>query len=999
MPGLSALEQSQDTRDQSPGSGPSSAVDDPAASLRAAALLSRKPKRRKLGDTEVSSGLPPRSLTSQSPIQLDYGQEEPSGASSAVLSAPALVPAPSAPANSEPQDTDEGQAREEGEISESETTPTTPVAPLPKEVSPDIKPQAKDKGKQSAQSKPPSIKMEPTSVSCIPELTNGSTPAVQQSHPHVLDAAHIRPGLAMTQEQYDTAKDIVLDLLGWGVPPEYLVGCGLSRELVYYVFVELNLRLPANLDMTGISPYEPPVPGSTSPPTLMNMAHRFDSLALHTPPTSVVGHPPHSHPSLPQKPRTSQAAGDSEPNPLPSNPTHALSVSAPTFVPSHTSPSITPSSADPSLLDMEQQRRQELLARKAVLASRKLKQQASSSSLGGSPVATPFTPVVTETKDVGMTTKIVPTKTVDDFLKSIEPVSDTDNGKGKGAVAVPPSMSRTSTFDVMDVDEIPGLSAGDDPTSSSYPPRRSTSSSRSMSTSDVASPTSVLLSSSTGTALPSGSPLSPYSDTTSNEPMTNGSEIDMDATNGVISYQPKPATSAGSPPPQPRRGTKRPVAADFVDMEPVSHRQYTSNGYHSPYYQGAARRKTGSFAGVSGMRRCVINLSDSEDEMEDGEHVQGDELQSDRPAMPRTSSMSGPSSQRGTPIFVPQTSSSVVQPSKVTSSTTPVAMSPAALLEKEEEIKKMKELIAQREQNRLRKLAAVSNRSTPPTVSSDNVINDVQTHVAVKQEDDDSMASASVSESYSEPADTPDHLVNSNHHDFEDRNLSITSISTAAQPHLTSISISLPESASASTSGVVTPIDVIPNMLEHPTTGDKVLTDEARQEQVVNGTSYTGSTQPFWHSPGEVGVGPHAVTSAQAQSSSLKSQHEGQTETQPVQFAAYCSPLDCYPLLRPHSHQPLLGATPGSPREAQEHRQQIALMGIPSTSNLNSTACIDLTELKMAHARQLLTNPSTRICQYEVPGGGECRDRDCQDVHLSRLHSVEPSGTHVSSLC
>lgn len=196
MPGLSALEQSQDTRDQSPGSGPSSAVDDPAASLRAAALLSRKPKRRKLGDTEVSSGLPPRSLTSQSPIQLDYGQEEPSGASSAVLSAPALVPAPSAPANSEPQDTDEGQAREEGEISESETTPTTPVAPLPKEVSPDIKPQAKDKGKQSAQSKPPSIKMEPTSVSCIPELTNGSTPAVQQSHPHVLDAAHIRPGLA-----------------------------------------------------------------------------------------------------------------------------------------------------------------------------------------------------------------------------------------------------------------------------------------------------------------------------------------------------------------------------------------------------------------------------------------------------------------------------------------------------------------------------------------------------------------------------------------------------------------------------------------------------------------------------------------------------------------------------------------------------------------------------------------------------------------------------------
>ena len=56
----------------------------------------------------------------------------------------------------------------------------------------------------------------------------------------------------MNQEQYDTAKDIVLDLLGWGVPPEYLVDCGLSREIVFYVFLELNLRLPANLDVSGL---------------------------------------------------------------------------------------------------------------------------------------------------------------------------------------------------------------------------------------------------------------------------------------------------------------------------------------------------------------------------------------------------------------------------------------------------------------------------------------------------------------------------------------------------------------------------------------------------------------------------------------------------------------------------------------------------------------------------------------------------------------------------
>ncbi|KAG1772426.1 hypothetical protein EDD22DRAFT_434033 [Suillus occidentalis] len=26
-----------------------------------------------------------------------------------------------------------------------------------------------------------------------------------------------------------------------------------------------------------------------------------------------------------------------------------------------------------------------------------------------------------------------------------------------------------------------------------------------------------------------------------------------------------------------------------------------------------------------------------------------------------------------------------------------------------------------------------------------------------------------------------------------------------------------------------------------------------------------------------------------------------------------------------------------------------------------------------------------RVCQYEVPGGGVCRDKNCNDLHLSRL--------------
>jgi hypothetical protein len=64
--------------------------------------------------------------------------------------------------------------------------------------------------------------------------------------------------LAVTQKQYDTAKEVILDILGYGVPPEYLIDCGISKEIIYYVFTELNLRLPSNLVTAGIPPYPPP---------------------------------------------------------------------------------------------------------------------------------------------------------------------------------------------------------------------------------------------------------------------------------------------------------------------------------------------------------------------------------------------------------------------------------------------------------------------------------------------------------------------------------------------------------------------------------------------------------------------------------------------------------------------------------------------------------------------------------------------------------------------
>lgn len=48
----------------------------------------------------------------------------------------------------------------------------------------------------------------------------------------------------MSDEQLDQAKILVLDLLGWGVSPEYLIERGVSHALVYTVFMDLRLKLP-----------------------------------------------------------------------------------------------------------------------------------------------------------------------------------------------------------------------------------------------------------------------------------------------------------------------------------------------------------------------------------------------------------------------------------------------------------------------------------------------------------------------------------------------------------------------------------------------------------------------------------------------------------------------------------------------------------------------------------------------------------------------------------
>ncbi|KAI0826768.1 hypothetical protein BC628DRAFT_1319417 [Trametes gibbosa] len=654
------------------------AAEDHAASLRAAALMTLKSKRRKNPFVKVEMVPAPRALAAPPSIELDYGQED-AVVSSSIASSPVVPPAKVVTClteEPEPMDIDDSPGREEGEISDSEVLQSTPQTKLEPQ-SPVLE--------QSALPTPPIASVPSSSIAVAPP------PAAQPLLPHEsseslvaptpVDENHARPGLAMTQAQYETAKDIVLDLLGWGVPPEYLVGCGLSREIVYYVFVELNLRLPSNLDTTGLPPVSISPPPSSQPSS--------PTVAIRT---SL------SHPSLPPKPQTSIGTVPDVGEP------RSLSATAPPFVPTTPEPvtSSVASSSTPSLHDMEQQRRQELLARKAVLASRKLRQKAPSSPI---PSSQPSDNILV--KDVPM----VPTKMVDDFLQSIEPVATGNASSRTMEEPYNPSLiaPARSLYD-MEVDDVPGLTTGHDPVTE-YTPLSRPPPARSSSVSTITSPRSP--------AIPQ-SAVSSTSDRSFHPPPSRklnfntaplsygGDDNDSDAIPGLFQSQTLPAESR---PPVSRRGTKRPVAADFVDMEPGPAKPYTKGP--PDFFRANIRRKTAGFAGLT-QRRCVIDLSDSED---------------DENYSSRNGDLSMCTDSRATKVFTPQLTAAPTP--RVQSPGIPPVSAPSVLQEKEEAIRKMRELIAQREESRRKKLAAPSPLTPSPSSTPTNGV------VAIKQEDDD----------------------------------------------------------------------------------------------------------------------------------------------------------------------------------------------------------------------------------------------------------------------
>jgi hypothetical protein len=335
---------------------------------------------------------------------------------------------------------------------------------------------------------------------------------------------------------------------------------------------------------------------------------------------------------------------------------------------------------------IEQQRRQELLARKAVFASRKVKQP---DSPGGSS---------SRDRDVEMS-YVTPTETVEDFLKSIPAVDGeiAENGGNSPSLRPP----RYSSPENMEVDQVFLGLVTPQSTSSTEPSAFYLADSELSGAGGTTSPV-------TDAAPLSGNSTAPSSDTYSG---ASSSTAPADYSNSTTPTLASAASGYDTNGLQ-RRGTKRPVAADFVDFDhgPGTSRASSGNGYSSNGYThpNLLRRNTGSFAGVSGMRRCVIELSDSEDDG-DGE---GDTGPYEGPSSyspivfarpPRFSGNGTPISSnsfangegRSTPLNLHLTNSNAS------------GMSPAALVEKEEEIKRMRQMIAQREELRQKKLAAV----------------------------------------------------------------------------------------------------------------------------------------------------------------------------------------------------------------------------------------------------------------------------------------------------
>ncbi|KAG8734850.1 hypothetical protein FRC12_018326, partial [Ceratobasidium sp. 428] len=90
------------------------------------------------------------------------------------------------------------------------------------------------------------------SGSNIPDFSPSRESPTTSPKPPLDNIKLVRPSLNMTARDLDEAKRLILDLLGLGVTPEYLVDCGISAQCLAICFYEMNLRFPLNLDRSKI---------------------------------------------------------------------------------------------------------------------------------------------------------------------------------------------------------------------------------------------------------------------------------------------------------------------------------------------------------------------------------------------------------------------------------------------------------------------------------------------------------------------------------------------------------------------------------------------------------------------------------------------------------------------------------------------------------------------------------------------------------------------------
>jgi len=120
-------------------------------------------------------------------------------------------------------------------------------------------------------------------------------------------------------------------------------------------------------------------------------------------------------------------------------------------------------------------------------------------------------------------------------------------------------------------------------------------------------------------------------------------------------------------------------------------------------------------------------------------------------------------------------------------------------------------------------------------------------------------------------------------------------------------------------------------------------------------------------------------------------------------WTTYQSRLQSYPLSRWHLH--LTGPSDFSNASTAGSPSGLSILtpsGSFSSNSAGGSASADgkdasttgdlLRSLKMVTIFKSL-DPDRRICQFEIPGGGVCRDDECENLHIEReLETWEPSG-------